>query len=310
MFLAISPSPALDRTLLVDELVVGRVHRPIEVLELAGGKGLNVARAAHRLGADVTALAVLGGHSGAVVREMLEAEGIRADVISGDVPTRICTTVVCQRTGVSTDFYEATPLVPSATWATLTSRAEELLAAGLAWVTVSGSMPRNLGVDEVAHLVALAHKSGARVALDTHGEALRSALQQGPDVVKVNVHEAAELVAPGSRDPLLCARLLHERRDRGWLTIVTAGKHGAFAVTNQHTWSVTPPRLGRFPIGSGDSFLAGLVVGMERGTSVPQALALASAAAAANTQVPGAAILDASLARSWASNVVVDELAV
>lgn len=309
MLLAISLSPALDRTLLVDELVVGRVHRPIEVLELAGGKGLNVARAAHRLGADVTALAVLGGHSGAVAREMLEAEGIRADVIRGDFPTRICTTVVCQRTGESTDFYEASPLVPTTTWATLTGRAEELLAAGLAWVTVSGSMPRNLGIDAVAYVVELAHRSGARVALDTHGDALRSALRQGPDVIKVNVHEAAELVAPGSHDPLLCARLLHRRRESGWLTIVTAGERGAFAVTNQHTWTVPPPSVGRFPIGSGDTFLAGLVVGLERGTSVPQALALASATAAANTQVPGAAILDASLARSWASTVVVKELA-
>ena len=43
-------SPSLDVTYLVDEVTVGEIHRPHTVLRSPGGKGLNLARAAHRRG--------------------------------------------------------------------------------------------------------------------------------------------------------------------------------------------------------------------------------------------------------------------
>ena len=308
MLLAVAPSPALDRTLLLNNLVLGGLHRPTNVLDLPGGKGLNVARAAHRLGADVTALAVLGGHSGAVVEKLLAAEGIRADIVTGVAPTRICTTVISQITATSTNFYEPASHVTAEDWSALVERVAASLARGLAWVTVSGSLPPGIGPREIAHLVDMAHKAGARIAVDTHGDALRAVLELEPDVVKVNVHEAAEVVAPGSQDAALCARRLHELRGHGWLTVVTAGELGAVAITDRDAWVALPLAAGRYPIGSGDTFLAGLVIGLERDLSVPRALAYASSAAAANTQVPGAAIFDSGLAERWMADVTITGL--
>jgi fructose-1-phosphate kinase PfkB-like protein len=65
---------------------------------------------------------------------------------------------------------------------------------------------------------------------------------------------------------------------------------------------------GRYPVGSGDAFLAGLVVGLERGDPLPGALALALGAAAANAELPGAGALDAPRALSLAERADIRQI--
>ena len=49
-----------------------------------------------------------------------------------------------------------------------------------------------------------------------------------------------------------------------------------------------PPRLGAYPVGSGDAAFGGFLAALDAGASWPEALARAADAAAANAQVPGA----------------------
>jgi fructose-1-phosphate kinase PfkB-like protein len=66
---------------------------------------------------------------------------------------------------------------------------------------------------------------------------------------------------------------------------------------------------GVFPVGSGDCFLAGLVSGLkESSNNVAFALALATACASANAQIPGPAVFDPSKARDLAGRVEIREL--
>jgi len=62
---------------------------------------------------------------------------------------------------------------------------------------------------------------------------------------------------------------------------------------------------GRYPVGSGDAFLAGLVVALERGDGWSGALRLALGAATANAELPGAGRLDASRAQALAEQATV-----
>jgi fructose-1-phosphate kinase PfkB-like protein len=57
---------------------------------------------------------------------------------------------------------------------------------------------------------------------------------------------------------------------------------------------------GRYPVGSGDAFLAGLVTALDDGASWEDALRLALGAGAANAEMPGAARLDPARARTLA----------
>ena len=90
MIVVAALSPALDTTYVVDELVPGRPHRPALVRRVAGGKALNMARAASSLGAEVRAVPVLGGRIGDLVAELLRADGVAAAPVADDAETRVC----------------------------------------------------------------------------------------------------------------------------------------------------------------------------------------------------------------------------
>ena len=66
-------------------------------------------------------------------------------------------------------------------------------------------------------------------------------------------------------------------------------------------WRGRPPALGRYPVGSGDACLAGMVWGRADGGDWAEALALGLGAAAANAEQPGAGRLDAERARELAA---------
>ena len=75
-------APSLDLTYVVDRLELGRIHRPIEVVRCAGGKPLNMARAAATLGADVEVVALLGGATGQILHDALTDAGIVTEPVS------------------------------------------------------------------------------------------------------------------------------------------------------------------------------------------------------------------------------------
>jgi 1-phosphofructokinase family hexose kinase len=298
----VAPNPSIDRLFRCAAVVPGAIHRPDELVLRPGGKGLNVARVAHALGAEVRAVALLGGHAGRWVAEALRDEGLPTEVVWGDGETRSSLSVAAG--GTMTEFYELGDPPGPAAWAAFRDRVAAV-AAGATWASFSGSMPPGVEPGHAAALVAAAHAAGAHVAVDQHGPTLAAALSAGPDVVKVNRHEAAELT--DEDDPQRAAEAVADRQRAGGapapLTVVTLGEHGALVRDPDGT--VLRGRLdarGPYPVGSGDAFLAGLLTAAPPpGGPWDEALALALGAAAANAEVPGAGSLDALRARALAS---------
>ena len=72
MIICIAANPSIDKLFEVERLVPGAIHRPARFVQTAGGKGLNVARAAHSLGADVRAVGILRGHGGTWLVEAMK----------------------------------------------------------------------------------------------------------------------------------------------------------------------------------------------------------------------------------------------
>jgi 1-phosphofructokinase family hexose kinase len=273
----VAASPSIDRLHVVDALTPGGIHRPERVVAVAGGKALNAARAAHALGADVHAVALLGGHAGRWVAAALEEEGVTCDTVHGPGETRVCVSV-SDGEGL-TEFYESGPAIAAGDWAALEAAAGEV-AARATWVAVAGSLPPGAPPDAAARLLRVARAAGARVALDVSGEALRLGLEARPDFVKVNAEEAAELGLASAADLRAAAG--------GPAAAITHGVDGMELATADGTLRAAPPRLGAYPVGSGDSALGGFLAALDGGASWPEALQRAAEAAAANAQVPGA----------------------
>lgn len=298
---AIVPNPSIDRLYELDRLRIDAVNRPGSETVVAGGKGLNVARAAASLGADVTAVALLAGHAGRWIADALAGEGIAARLAWCDGETRSCIAIHDARDESLTELNEAGPSVDPAAWERLVGALRaDLLAGAVGFVTVSGSLPPGAPSDGVAQLVAACRAAGVSVGVDCSGEALRRALSERPTLVKLNLAEAEAAISEARTDrsngdeatAVALVRGLTERT--GGATIVTRGLRGAVAVApDGRLLRISPPVIrGRYPVGSGDAFMAGVATSMLDGASFDEALRLGAAAAAANSQRRGAGRLD------------------
>ncbi|GIV00344.1 MAG: sugar kinase [Actinomycetota bacterium] len=303
VIVCVAANPSIDKLFEVERLRVGEIHRPVAFVQVPGGKGLNVARAAHALGAEVTATGILAGHAGRWVADALAAEGVRGAFVWAEGETRASLSVADRAGGGLTEFYETGTAVGAEDWGLLEARVAEL-ASSAAWITLSGSVPPGTPEDGYARLVRIGVRAGVPVALDARDDALAGALAEGPSLVKVNAEEAATLLgAPLStaEEARAAAAEIRARLPRGGAAIVTRGAEGAVAALPDG--DVVLGRLyvrGPYPVGSGDAFLGGLVTALERGDGWPEALRLALGAAAANAELPGAGRLDPSRARALA----------
>jgi 1-phosphofructokinase len=309
VIVCLAANPSVDRLFEVDRLVKGDIHRPEGFVEVAGGKGLNAARAANALGADVRTVALMRGHTGRWLKEMLAAEGVAATLVWTHGENRSSLSVADRETGSLTEFYEHGSEVPFAAWAELLAATEAAWASG-SWLTISGSLPRGAPHEGYGDLIRDAHAAGVRSALDAEGERLRLALAAEPEIVKVNSAEAAELlgVPTTRRDEALAAaqKLRALAGGDGHAGVVTRGADGVVLAAPDGTLFEGALYVrGRFPVGSGDAFLAGLVTGLDRGRPWDDALRLALGAATANAEVPGAGRLERARAETLAAEAEV-----
>ena len=153
VILCVAANPSIDRLFAVDRFEPGAIHRPAEFVQVAGGKGLNVARAAAQLGGEVRAAALLGGHAGRWIAEQLGEEGIDLHAAWAQAETRSSLSVAGAAEGL-TEFYEHGLPVSAAEWAAFAGMVAGL-AAEAGWMTLSGSLPPGAPDDGYAGLVPL-----------------------------------------------------------------------------------------------------------------------------------------------------------
>lgn len=286
MILTVTPNPSLDRTYEVPALDRGEVLRATGERMDPGGKGVNVSRAVAAAGAPLAVLP-LGGAPGALVAELLDAQGISVDPVPVAGQTR-SNIALAEPDGTLTKINAPGPeLTPEEAESLLTVVGER--STGADWIACCGSLPRGLAPSWYAELVARAHAAGARIALDTSGPALLAALRERPDVVKPNAEELAEAVGR----PLVtvgdAVKAAEELRDLGARAVLASlGADGQLLVDGSGAWFATAPvDTVRSNVGAGDSSLAGFLIA---GGTGPRALASAVAHGAAAVQLPGSAM--------------------
>ena len=298
MILTVTLNAAIDRTLAVPNFRLGRRHRAVEQTAIAGGKGVNVARALKALGRPVLATGTAGGGAGARIIEMLDDEGIANDFVRIADESRMSTAVIDPTDGVTTEVNERGPALSSAE----RERAVErilYLAQGARICVLCGSLPRGVPVELYAQLVEELHKLGVTTILDTEGEPLRRGHARRP--------------RPGHAEPDRGrgARRPRVRRRRGPPGRRARDRRDGRARRDHHLrraaawrcWAATPPSAWRCrvaveplepisPIGSGDAFLAGYVAGLYDGRPAEECVRFATACGAESVRHVGAGVLD------------------
>jgi len=279
VILVVCLNPALDITHEVAAVDWAGINRPAAVHDRPGGKGLNVARTLHALGADVLVTGLVGGTTGTGVAVALTEYGVRTALTSVYGPTRRTFTVVDERGNVAA-FYEQGPAVGAAEFAGFLGDYREALADADA-VVLSGSLPLGLPDSTYATLIEVAN--GLPVILDAHGEALRLGVTAGPAIVKPNL---AELTALSPQQPTVAAAARELHTAGAGAVVVTLGHDGLLAVSDEGCWRARPPAaVAGNATGAGDAVAAalahGLVLGRPWDERLRHAVALGAATAAA-----------------------------
>ena len=292
MIVTVTMNAALDRSLTVPIFQLGHRHRASDVLVLAGGKGINVARALKRLDVPVVATGLAGGRTGTRIVEELTAEAILNDFVRIHGESRTSTAVVDPTSGSYTEINEWGPKVTETELEVLMEKLH-YLARAADLVIFAGSLPRGVGDDFYAEAMREISRRGVRVALDTEGQPLRRGLDAEPFLVSPNQHEVEGIVGQELEDDDDFLMALDAIAEMGARNVLITCETGCFALVREERQArryraVAPHLEAISTVGAGDVLLAQWVMARLEDRPPDEALRLAVAAGAASTLEVGA----------------------
>ena len=296
MIITVTLNAAIDKTLAVPNFRLSRRHRAVEQTSMAGGKGVNVARALRALGQPVIATGVAGGPTGTRIIEHLTEEAILNDFVRIREESRTSIAVVDPTNNEQTEINEHGPHV-SATELDLFIDKLLYLAKGAAVCVFSGSLPRGVDVDLYGRLIEELRRLGVTTVIDSEGEPLAVATRRGPDVVSPNELEAEGLAGYEFADDDDRRRALREMVGLGAREAIMTLEDGCMAFLGDGAervlYRATLEQLEPVSaVGSGDAFLAGFVAARYGGRDTEECLRFAVACGAESTQHFGAGVVE------------------
>lgn len=297
MIITVTLNAAVDKSISVPNIMLGRRHRTVEQRSVAGGKGVNVARILKALDQPVIATGFAGGPTGTRIVDDLTDAAILNDFVRIREESRTNLAVLDPTTGVQTEINERGPEIDP--------RELELfrdkllyLARGAAIVVIAGSLPPGVPTDLYADLITELRKLGVTTVLDTDGEPLELGTRSSPSMICPNLMEAEELVGhefADDEDRMRAASALVDMGPTDAIITVGDGCIASLSSTDgpRNVYRARiEPRAQVAGVGSGDAFLAGYVAGLYTGRKPQDRLAFAVACGAESTQHLGAGVVD------------------
>lgn len=312
MIVTVTMNAALDRTVTVPNFQPGQRHRASAGLTLAGGKGVNIARALKRMDVPVVATGLAGGRTGSRIVSELTREAILNDFVQIADESRTSTAVVDPTGGTYTEINEWGPDVKPEELELLLEKLR-YLSRGADMVVFAGTLPRGVGEEFYAEAIRELDRRGIRAVLDAEGQPLRLGTESEPYLVTPNEREAEGLVGQEFHDPQDFVQGLEHISDLGAKNVLITLTSGCYALLRgdrdvARLHAAVPQVATVSPAGSGDVLLAGYIAALLDDLTPEEALRRAVAAGAAAVQEVGAGRFEPRELTRLAGNVKVETL--
>jgi 6-phosphofructokinase 2 len=282
-------NPTIDTSTRVDHVVAERKLRCASPGYEPGGGGINVTRAIAKLGGEAAALYLAGGPPGQLLQSLLDQERLTHDPTPIEGWTRESLTVYEASTGQQFRFGMPGPTVKEGEWRSCLQKVSQIHPKP-DFIVASGSLPPGVPKDFYARVAHFARDLGSRMIVDTSGEALRLAVQEGVYLIKPNLREfkalAEHTVEEESQQIELAKRLVS--RGQSQVVVLSLGAAGALFVWKDGHRHLRAPTVSiKSKVGAGDSMVAGIVLSLSRGFSLVDAVRFGVAAGAGAVMTPG-----------------------
>jgi 6-phosphofructokinase 2 len=252
-----------------------------------GGGGINVSRALKNLGTESLAIYPSGGYSGKFLNQLMELGHLQYRTVETATHTRENFIAFDKATELQYRFGMPGSEISESEWKALLAELEKTEAA---YIVASGSLLPGMPADIVAQVARIAREKGARLILDTSGEALQKALDVGVYLLKPNLGELSSLVGQEEVHHDTVDSLAKEIIKRGQceVIVVSLGAKGAKMITKNEIIHVPSPVVKSVStVGAGDSMVAGMVLALSENKPLKEVLQLGVACGTAATLTHG-----------------------
>ena len=265
-------SPCIDKSTSVASLVPEKkLHCSTPKLEPGGG-GINIARAIKKLGGESIAIFPSGGYTGKYFNHLLEKENIPSVIIETNNETRENIIVFDESSTNQYRFGMPGTALNESEWKQCLTAVEEINDSE--FIIASGSLPPGVPSNIYAQLARIAKNKNAKFVVDTSGEALKQAVEEGVYLLKPNLGELCSLAGKATLQTMEVkdvARAIIEK-EKCEVMMVSMGADGAMLVTKDMAEIIIAPTVIRkSTVGAGDSMLAGIIFYLSKGRGIVEA---------------------------------------
>jgi 6-phosphofructokinase 2 len=259
------------------------------------------------MGSDNVALGLVGGFDGKELEGRLLLSGVacRFTHIANETRTNII--IQDGSSGTETALLARGPEVQPPELMDFLDVLER--SPDMSFLVISGSLPPGLTPEVYSRMISIGNERGAKVVLDTAGEALRQSIRAHPAVIKPNRYELTELAGKELPDIRAMSDYAAGLTDLVETVLVSLGAGGIVMATRNQVVHARPPKVAvKSTVGAGDCAVAGFVHGMAVGESNTTALRRAVATGTAATLNPGTGLCRCADIDSIMPQVTIEEV--
>ncbi len=306
MFTTVTLNPAMDKTYTAARLLPGQVNRMDSVKNLAGGKGINVAKVLRQYGFEVKAMGFLGGYTGSFIEDYVRKIGGKCCFTHVAGETRSSINILSQD-GYVTEVLEPGPQISEKELSQFYQDFEREIADS-ELVILSGSAPAEVPSSIYADLILKAREQGKKVLLDSSGEYLRQGVKAGPFMVKPNGKELEILIGRKIRglEDTISAAIDLSRRGIDHV-LVSMGAKGLLYVSGQQILYGKAPGIRAVnTVGCGDSVVAAFAMAYAKDLNEEEILRYCVGLSAANATTLESAVIPMEKAQELLEEVQIE----
>ena len=260
MITTITMNPALDKSTSLEKLIPEKKLRCSELFQEAGGGGINVSKAIKKLGGETLAMFPSGGTNGKLLEKILTQDKMAFHAIAVTGETRESFTAVERSTNSQYRF-----VMPGCSLNEIEMEACFIAIKSLnpipSIIVASGSLPPGVPDDFYARLAIIAKQRNMKLIVDTSGQPLQLAAQEGVYLLKPNLSELCSLVGKENLElrevDEAALQVIHKGHCE--VVVVSMGPSGALLVTKDIHESIPAPTVKKLStVGAGDSMVGGM----------------------------------------------------